>query len=247
MVSEYKKIPYTGKISLGNEELPCYVTEDGQSLISSRRLQGVLGLVDSTARPSQTSGNRLDRFLTQKSLQPYFDKYFGADLLDPIKCKTNEKRVIHGYPASILPSICRMMLEVRRDGKIAGQQQAIIAEKCEILLGALADVDIEALVHEATGFQGVRAKDALQQILDKYLNKEFARWAKRFPDEFYIQMFRLKNWQFSEAGIKNRPSIVGRYTNDIVYSRLATGVLDALNKSTQKTIMGTAKHVIINS
>jgi hypothetical protein len=65
---------------------------------------------------------------------------------------------------------------------------------------------------------------ALQAILDKYLRKEFAAWAKQFPDDFYREIFRLRNWTW--RGIKvNRPQVVARYTNDLVYARLAPGVL----------------------
>lgn len=45
-------------------------------------------------------------------------------------------------------------------------------------------------------------------------------WAKRFPDEFYKQICRLKGWQW--RGMKvNRPSVVAQYTTDLVYERLA--------------------------
>jgi hypothetical protein len=91
----------------------------------------------------------------------------------------------------------------------------------------LAHIGIIALVDEATGYQEVRDRLALQAILDKYLAKEFAAWAKRFPDEFYYQMFRLKNWQWKGMKV-NRPSVVGHYTNDIVYQRLAPGILEEL-------------------
>ncbi len=36
--------------------------------------------------------------------------------------------------------------------------------------------------------QETRDKKALQAILDRYLRRELATWAKRFPDEFYRQI-----------------------------------------------------------
>jgi hypothetical protein len=62
----------------------------------------------------------------------------------------------------------------------------------------LAHVGIIALVDEATGYQDVRDRLALQAILDAYLRKELAAWAKRFPEEFYRQIFRLRDWQGRE-------------------------------------------------
>jgi hypothetical protein len=101
----------------------------------------------------------------------------------------------------------------------------------------LAHVGILALVDEATGYQEVRDRRALQAILDKFLKKEFAAWAKRFPDEFYQEMFRLRGWQW--RGMKvNRPSIVGHYTNDLVYERLAPGIRDELERRNPKDEKG---------
>ena len=78
-------------------------------------------------------------------------------------------------------------------------------------------------------YQEIRDKKALQEILDRYLLKEFAAWAKRFPDEFYKQMFRLRGWQWRGMRV-NRPSVVGKYTNDLIYQRLAPGVLEELQR-----------------
>ncbi len=64
-----------------------------------------------------------------------------------------------------------------------------IAKAASLLIRGLAYVGIVALVDEATGYQEVRDKRALQSILDKYLRKELAAWAKRFPDEFCKEMF----------------------------------------------------------
>jgi hypothetical protein len=58
------------------------------------------------------------------------------------------------------------------------------------------------------------------------LLKEFAAWAKTFPDEFYHEIIRLKGW--ATIQINKRPSVIGRYTNDIVYERLAPGILSEL-------------------
>lgn len=74
-----------------------------------------------------------------------------------------------------------------------------------------------------------RDRLALRKILDKYFLKEYVKWAKRFRDEFYELMFRLKGWRWKGMKI-NRPSVVGHYTNDLVYERLAPGVLEELNK-----------------
>ena len=65
--------------------------------------------------------------------------------------------------------------------------------------------------------------------MDAYLRKELAAWAKRFPDEFYKQIFRLRNCEW-KGRMKNPPQAVAQYTKDIVYARLAPGIIEELER-----------------
>jgi hypothetical protein len=113
--------------------------------------------------------------------------------------------------------------------------------KAEILMRGLARVGVIALVDEATGYQEIRDRFALQQILDTYIGKELAKWVKTFPDEFYQNVFRLRKWKF-EAGSSKRPMMMAKLTADLVYSRLAPGVLDELRNLTPKDPKGRRKN-----
>ena len=89
-------------------------------------------------------------------------------------------------------------------------------------------VGIIALVDEATGYQRIREERALATILEKFIAQELQPLTKTFPYAFYEQIFRLKGWPGPD-GVK-RPSVIGHYTNDFVYSRLAPGVLEELKR-----------------
>jgi len=105
----------------------------------------------------------------------------------------------------------------------------------------LAKVGIVALVDEATGYQVVRDRQDLHKILAAYISKELLPWAKRFPDEFYQQMFRLRGWSFDpETGKK--PILAGKLTEKIVYKKLPPGVLDELKKKNPKNNEGRRRH-----
>lgn len=54
---------------------------------------------------------------------------------------------------------------------------------------------------------------------------------KRFPDEFYENIYSLKNWRWPEMQ-KNRYSVVAHYTRDLGYERIAPGLLEQLEKKT---------------
>jgi hypothetical protein len=50
-------------------------------------------------------------------------------------------------------------------------------------------------------------------------------------------MFRLKGWQWQGMSI-NRPQVVGYYTRDIVYARLAHGIVEELERRNPKDDKG---------
>jgi hypothetical protein len=133
-----------------------------------------------------------------------------------------------GYPAELLPAVCEVFLKAR-DARALVPQQYHIARQADVLMRALARVGIAALVDEATGYQEVRDRLALQKILEKYIMDEWAKWSRTFDPEFYQHLFRLKGIPYPLDGTK-KPSYVGHWTNDIVYKRLAPGVLEELRK-----------------
>jgi hypothetical protein len=144
-------------------------------------------------------------------------------------------RSAFGYEASLLPEICEVILDADKAGKLKNKAYAKVAE---VLIRGFARVGIVALIDEATGYQEIRDKKALQAILDAYLNKELAAWAKRFPDEFYKEIFRLKGWNWS---FLKRPSYVGKLTKDLVYERITPGLLEELEKRNPKDDKGNRK------
>jgi len=119
-------------------------------------------------------------------------------------------------------------------------RQSEFAVQAEILIRGLAEVGIIALVDEATGYQKDRAKAALAEILEKFVAKELQGWTRTFPIEFYENIFRLQNWPFNPKSVR-RPSVIGHYTNNIVYKRLAPGVLKELRQK-NPIVDGRRKH-----
>ncbi len=179
-----KKITHAGEVSLAGHLLPCYVTEDEERILSSRRLQAVLKIVEEK-EGQQVPGKRLDRFFNYKALKPLFRKDYPPGHFNAITCKYGG-RTIKGYKAEVLADICSIMLKARREDLLSGQRQKIIAMQCEVLLEAFARVGIIALVDEATGYQEVRSRKALEEILDKFISVELRKWAKTFPNSIFI-------------------------------------------------------------
>jgi hypothetical protein len=174
----------------------------------------------------------LPMFLAQAALKPFVDKHIDALQFQTIPFRTKSGTMAKGIPATIIPRICKVWSEALKAGAL-GSRQVKIAENAEIILDALIDVSMIALVDEATGYQAVRARDALQAFLNAFLRKSFAAWSKRIPDAFYIEIYRLRGWQWPGMQ-KNRFQIVGKYTTDLIYKRLAPELQEELERRNPK-------------
>lgn len=229
------KVRYTGELKIADSVLPCAVleTDDGPiRLVVQREVVGLL------------TGNRkggLQRYLQPKNLQPFLPEKFKYESLDQATFIVEMYgRKAQGFEGEDIVDLCRMYLEARKMGEILPSQEHL-ADRAEIIVTALAKTGITALIDEATGYQNIREKDALQAYLDRVIAKELAAWSRRFPDEFYEQMFRLKNWQWS-ANSTRRPILAGQYTIDVIYKRLGPGILEELEKLNPKTPNGRRKN-----
>ncbi len=225
---------HAGEVVLGGTSIQCYVTASGDRVISGRALQDALRLVDEDAPPSgKKPGDRVARLLSNKRLITLFLNGKDVDHFAPVKCRYQGNQ-INGYRAEALADICEGMLEARRRGLLTGDRQKIVADQCEVMIRGFARVGIVALVDEATGYQKDREKDALAKILEAYVAKELQPWVKTFDAEYYENMFRLRGLEYPPENPNFRPQYFGKLTNDIVYRRLAPGVLSALKEENSK-------------
>ncbi|WP_179830321.1 P63C domain-containing protein [Spirosoma fluviale] len=202
-------------------------------------MQNSLKLVDVTtvSDTAKLTGAALTRFMGTKWFKSLIVNTNKLEHFKPIGCYKGNQR-INGYEAVMLADFCDVMLDARNNGLIEKERQAVVAAQCEILIRAFAKVGIIALVDEATGYQYTREKNELQKILKAYVSEEILNWQKTFHDSFYREIFRLRKWNFTANDIKQRPSIVGKYTNQFVYEMLPPGVLQKLKQVTPKNANG---------
>jgi len=209
-------------------EIPCYVLADGTRVLTQ---EGFLRAIGRSPRPAAGTGglagfDKLPVFLAPNNLKELISQDLIAST-NPVHFRLPTGGRAVGYKAELLPQVCNVYL-VARDKKLLLPSQERLAKKADLLIRGLAETGIVALVDEATGYQQVRSRDALQAFLDRFLRKELAAWVKTFPDEFFLELFRLKKWQWK--GTSRRPGVVGKYINDLIYDRLGPGVLDELQR-----------------
>lgn len=229
-----EKLPiatHPGVLKIDKIEIYCAVLDDETRILSTRSVAnafGVKGGGEYWRKKRELKSAVFPEYLSAAYLRPFISSDLGEKLFQPLKYIGIKKRLAYGLEATILPDICDVWIRAKEAGALPKNQERI-AHNAYVLMRGFANIGIIALIDEATNYQIVRDRNALQKILDKYLLNEYAKWAKRFPDEFYVEMFRLKGWQWKGMKV-NRPSVVGHYTRDLVYSRLAPEVLGELEK-----------------
>lgn len=234
-----EKITHEGTLDLAGFKIPCYVTDKESRLLSGRGMQEALRLVDESYS-GQKAGSRLGRLFGYKALQPLISQAKEAGHFEPIKA-TYKGATIHGYKADALTELCILLVNAQGKGLLKTDRQKLIGERAAALLGAFAKIGLQELIDRATGYQYTIARNSIEEILIKFVQKELRPWIKTFPDEFYYQICRLKNWQYNEDNKNKRGLSWARLTNYLIYDRLAPGVKDELKRKTPKDSKGRHK------
>ena len=232
-MGEILKATHEGKLELGNSVIDVAVLENGQRIITQ---SGVFKALDRPARGnSRVIG--IPTFMDAKNLQPLITQDL-RDVINKIEYIGKNGKTQSGFDANILPLVSDLYLRAREKGVIKTESQLQTAQKAEILVRSLAKVGMTALVDEATGYQYERERFELQKIISAYINDELLKWQKMFPDEFYFEIFRLNGWDYTVQSIKKRPGVVGKWTNELIYKRLPSGVLEELKRRTPRSEKG---------
>lgn len=236
---------FEGSFSIGSTEVAAAVLRDETRIITQASYLRALGRSRS---PKAGTGvlstvDDLPFFLQAEALKPFITNEL-IESTKPIFYKTKKGSKGVGYNAISLKRVADVYLQFRdaslkATGKIPKRYEGII-NAADVLIRGLAEIGIVALIDEATGFQEVRQRHALQEILDAFLLKELAAWAKRFPDDFYKEIYRLRGWEWRGRRF-NPPQAVAGYTTDFVYERLAPGIREELESRMPKDHAGRRK------
>jgi hypothetical protein len=231
---------YVGKVKVGERFIPCAVlypeSDNPVRVFWNREVTHLL-------TGSKKGG--LERYLQPRNLGPYLPEKFREKSLSesvfPMRLRGGMRA--QAFEATDLIDICQMYMYANRDGKLL-KSQIHLARQAEIIVFAFAKLGVVAVIDEATNFQYVRDRLALNKLLEKYVVDEAQRWVKKFPDDFYHQIFRLNKWKFNPTNFTKRPSVIGKWTREIVYARFPAAVLKRLDDLNPLTEKGYRKHKI---
>ncbi|HXG87489.1 MAG TPA: P63C domain-containing protein [Vicinamibacterales bacterium] len=235
---------HEGPLNIAGLILPSAVLGDGTRVISQRAFTGALGAPQgghAFAKRAAQGVADLPIFLADEMLTGFISIDLAASLSSPVEyVPVHGGRSAFGIRADLVPAVCDVWLKAREAGALKRKHQLRVAHRAEILMRGLAHVGIIALVDEATGYQDVRSRDALAKILEAFVTKELQPWVRAFPPDFYKEMFRLKRVPYT-SDLK-RPKYFGHLTNNLVYKRLAPGVLAELRAKNPVVVSGRRKH-----
>lgn len=205
---------FRGTLDIGGIELECHVLSDGRRVFTQREMVRVI----SGGRDSSNLGRYLDR-----------NPLYGSERIEGRIIQflvPGLAQLAHGYEATLLIEICDSYLEAREQGLLKRSQYGL-AKQAAAVVRASAKVGIIALVDEATGYQAVRSKQALQLKLQAFIADEMADWARMFPEEFWYELARLEGIRYSA---RNRPLRWGKYVMAFVYDAVDQDVGNELRR-----------------
>ena len=213
--------------------IECYVMDNGERVLSLRGAARTMGL-------SGAGSQALARNLNTQWIGPYLSNGLRNWLEKANRNElpvyiSNRGKTFTPFEASLFVDLCTAYVKAQSDGILQTEKQKITAERLCSIMAAFAKTGLIAVIDEVTGYQEERDRNELQKILAKYISEELLPWTKRFPDEFYKQMFRLKGWDYRG---KSKPSYAGTLTNEYIYNYLPKGVLEELKKKTPKNKAG---------
>jgi hypothetical protein len=205
---------YQGPLRFGDIELECHVLDDGRRVLTQRQVVRLL--------TGGTDSSNLKRYLRSVPSAADFE-------LRPIQFLTPPRpQPAFGYEGTEVVEILELYLDARSKGELTGTRLRK-ADMAEIVIRACAKVGIIALIDEATGYQRVRDKNALQLKLQAFIADEMQDWARMFPEEFWLELARLEGIRYSP---RSRPIRWGKYVMAFVYDAIDPDVgqeLRALN------------------
>lgn len=225
-------------LMLGKISIPCYVLNNGMRVLSGRGLQKAIGA------DSKSSGTWLSKFVNSNAItwnmNPGILDKFNSPVEFNRKNAGGSQSITYGYEATLLIDLCSAIIEAFESRKF--QMSEIYYRSAKTIIKAVAKTGIIALVDEATGYdkEKGRARDELQRYLSSFINQEASTWVKTFPDEFFEDIYKMRNWTWAKTTA--RPSFVGKIINDTVYERIAPLIYDELRKLNPKMDSGNRKY-----
>ncbi len=154
----------------------CYVLDDGRRILSQR---GVLRALSGGAPGSPDFARFIERLPKTIKVLEVVPVFFVAP-----------GGMTHGVTSSTFVDILQAYVDAAVAGTLHAQQRHL-AVNAQRILRALTKLGIDALVDEATGYQGRRGDDALSKRFKTYLRDTRAPHQVTWKEKLVVELARL--------------------------------------------------------
>jgi P63C domain len=220
---------FRGQIDLSGNIVDVYVLDTGERVLSMR------GAVK--AMTGQDAGNLVE-YISIQGLKDFINKDLVLVGTKDFFIPGTQFRG-RGITAEQFEAILTGYVQALNAKTLTTDRQREIAITCAILSTAFLRVGIIAQIDEATGYQYVRAEDALQIKLRAFIADELRAWEKTFPDELWEQFGRLTHWK---GGLHSRPKWWGHLVMELIYDALDPDIAKYLKENKPKPYHGQNYH-----
>ena len=193
------------------------IDENGHGFVSRKGLARLCGTVKKSV---QTISNRLEQ--GDQTLPEILRVHCGYDF------KGGDLPIPDTIAASVI--------------KYYAYQGRKIAQATDIALGA---IGLRTVIQKTLNYQPI-AKRALTQseLIELFVLPVPSDWQRRFPEEYYDHLSRLTGLeQFGTS----RPQLWAKYTKELVYDWLPTGIYDAVKRCKTETNSFDKLHQFLSS
>ena len=163
------------------------------------------------------SGGRLPPFVKGKAIAPYIGRDILEKMENPVIFQGPDGGrdggpvipKIFGYDVTLLIDLCKAIVAAEADGKLVASQKGI-AKQAHIILNASAKAGIKGLVYALAGYRP--ETEEVIAAFKLYVQEEAKKYEKEFPNELYLQWYRLyqipvlargKPWHFKHLTINH--------------------------------------------
>lgn len=178
-------------------DVECYVLDDHNktAVISQTGMGRAIGL--------SPRSNAFPRFLGSRAMANYGDAELREKIEKPLKFQWGTggagipPTIIHGFDVALLIDVCKAIVAAEADGKLRGRYEEI-AKQAHIILGASAKAGIKGLVYALAGYNPTT--EEVIAAFKLYVQEEAKKYEPEFPNELYLQWYRLYNIPVPERG-----------------------------------------------
>jgi hypothetical protein len=221
------KATHEGVLMIGDAEIACANLDNGLRVLTQSSFMLALGRARQAKGRDHYDGDvNMPAFLTAKNLKPYIPHDLAVTS-SQVEFHTLGGKLAFGYSADLLPKVCYVFMDANDEGKLTHNQHHIAAQ-AKLLIRGFAHIGITALIDEATGYQLERPRRELEEQLEKFLSESLRKWVRTFPADYFKHLCRLRGVAFRDD--MKLPQYFGTLTNNLVYRRIAPGLLKRLKQ-----------------